>query len=257
MLKQLQSQKYTCRAQEQCCILHINKKDLAQLSHVNLAEEFQQRLDFIKAIDIFKNVSLFSLLPITNNLVRKRFKLGEVILFKGEVPLGLYLIKSGFCKVGVDQIKPIKEKKKEPQSVVNGEQAGQNFSYGSSFRDPIRDTRQNMEHLDVRSKFNPETFMGEKVGDGVIRKLQMHETEVKKFIKPEQYRARKRLFQENKFVVLDDDQQPIGDYQTAVREFLTFFKLREREHFGGRVLIAESSVTNEGKEWDEAGQSFI
>ena len=114
MLKQLQSQKYTCRAQEQCCVLHVNKKDLASLSHYNVAADFQQRLDFIKAIDIFKNVSLFSLLPITNNLVRKRFKLGEVILFKGEVPLGLYLIKSGFCKVGVDQIKPIKEKKKEP-----------------------------------------------------------------------------------------------------------------------------------------------
>ena len=120
MLKQLQSQKYTCRAQEQCAILHINKKELNLLSHYNVAEDFQQRLDFIKAIEIFKNVSLFSLLPITNNLVRKRFKLGEVILFKGEVPLGLYLIKSGFCKVGVDQLKPIKEKKKECQTVVNG-----------------------------------------------------------------------------------------------------------------------------------------
>ena len=82
----------------------------------------------------------------------------------------------------------------------------------------------------------------------------MHEKEIKKIIKSEaEYRARKRLFQENKFVILDDDMQPIGENQTAVREFLTFFKLREREHFGGRVLIAESSITNEGKEWDAAG----
>ena len=68
-----------------------------------------------------------------------------------------------------------------------------------------------MEHLDVRSKFDPENFKGGKVDDLVIRKMQMHEEEVKKLVKPEIYRARKRLFQENKYVVLDDNKQPIGD----------------------------------------------
>ena len=87
---------------ERTCVLHISKKELVSLSHVNLVEEFQQRLDFIKSIDIFKKLTAFSLLPITNNLVRKRYKLGEIILFRGEIPLGLYLIKSGACKVGVD-----------------------------------------------------------------------------------------------------------------------------------------------------------
>ena len=99
--------------------------------------------------------------------------------------------------------------------------------------------------------------MGGRVEDKVIRKLQMHEREVQKILGPQKYKHRKRLFQENKFVLLDENQQAIGDNDTAMRKFLTFFKLQEKEHFGGRVLIAESSITNEGKEWDKDGQSFI
>ena len=223
------------------------------MAHYNVAEEFQQRLDFIKAIDIFKNVSLFSLLPITNNLVRKTFKLGEVILFAGEVPLGLYLIKSGFCKVGVDRVRVKREEKEECQYAVNGERGGRGFAHGSSFRDPIRDTRRGQEHLNVANKFDPESFRGERVGARVVRKLQSHEAEVKKLVTPDKYRARKRLFQENKYVLLDDDKQPIGDNQAGLREFLPFFNLATREHFGGRVLIAESTVTNEGKEYNAQG----
>ena len=257
MLRQLQSQKYSCRAQEQCCVLHINKKELAQLSAFDVAEDFQQRLDFIKAIDIFKNVSLFSLLPITNNLVRKTYKLGEVILFKGEVPEGLYLVRSGVCKVGVDQITPLQEAKVECPYVVNAERGGRNFAHGSECRDPIRDSRRGAEHLEVARAFDPSSFRGERVGEGVIRKLQSHEAEVKKLTAPDKYRARKRLFAENKHVLLDDDKQPIGDNQAALREFLPFFKLAEKEHFGGRVLVAESTVTNEGKEYNADGQSFI
>ena len=102
-------------------MLHIKKKELVLLSHVNLVKEFQQRLDFIKSIDIFKKLTAFSLLPITNNLVRKRFKLGEIILFRGEVPQGLYLIKYGACKVGIDQIKPLKSSSREVKHAANGE----------------------------------------------------------------------------------------------------------------------------------------
>ena len=45
-------------------------------------------------------------------------------------------------------------------------------------RDPIRDTRRQVEQLDLKNKFDPETFIGGKVDDKVIKKLQMHEAEV-------------------------------------------------------------------------------
>ena len=37
------------------------------------------------------------------------------------------------------------------------------------------------------------------------------------------------------------------DGQSLLRKFVTFFKLGPKNYFGGRVLIAESSVTTEGK----------
>ena len=47
------------------------------------------------------------MLPITNNLIKKTFKLGEQILNMGEVPRGLFIVKKGYCKVGIDRIKPL------------------------------------------------------------------------------------------------------------------------------------------------------
>ena len=49
-------------------------------------------------------------------------------------------------------------------------------------------------------------------------------------------------------MALDGDNKPFGeDGQTLLRKFVTFFKLGPKNYFGGRVLIAESSVTTEGK----------
>ena len=60
-----------------------------------------------------RQVNLFTLMPIANNLELKKYSLGEVILKAGEVPKGLYFIKKGCCRVGlsVDRLrneKPIK-----------------------------------------------------------------------------------------------------------------------------------------------------
>ena len=63
----------------------------------------------------------------------------------------------------------------------------------------------------------------------------------------EKYAERKRLFSD-KFVVLDEDNNPLEDNQTALRKFLKFYRIGPKEFFGGRVLIAESSVTTDGKE---------
>ena len=49
-------------------------------------------------------------MPIACNMIPKSFSFGEFILKEGEIPKGLYLIKSGQCKVGSTRIaeRPIK-----------------------------------------------------------------------------------------------------------------------------------------------------
>ena len=60
----------------------------------------EDRLNFIERVDIFRTLSLSSKLSIANKLISKTFKLGEQILAAGQVPTGLYIVKSGTCKVG-------------------------------------------------------------------------------------------------------------------------------------------------------------
>lgn len=67
---------------------------------------------------------------------------------------------------------------------------------------------------------------------------------------------RKRLFAD-KFVVLDDNLKTLSGKRTYLRKFLPFFKLGPKNYFGGRVLIAESSITTDGKEKTATGQEII
>ena len=208
---------------------------------------------------MFRSVSLFTLLPITNNLIRKKFKLGEKIHHAGEVPQGLFIVKKGYCKVGIDQIVPLEVDEETYVKRRTSSQKDINFTYGPEHRDPLREEKKKpkLELVqDVHNGFgeiqgnmpnNPET----------IRMMQAHEKSLRKLLPPEKFKARKRLFSDNRFVLLDDESQPFGDNETAVQKFLTFFHLAEKDYFGGRVLIAESNITQEGRVVDENGASII
>ena len=52
-LRELHMQKYTCVAQEGCCILHIDKQELNYITGRDVATEFAKQLDFIRQCDIF------------------------------------------------------------------------------------------------------------------------------------------------------------------------------------------------------------
>jgi CRP-like cAMP-binding protein len=56
----------------------------------------------LQQVDLFKGIQLENLLPIAHNIVSKKFKLGQLLLKAGEIPEGLIIIKSGYCKVGLD-----------------------------------------------------------------------------------------------------------------------------------------------------------
>ena len=138
-------QKYSAHAQERSCILSINKEKLKELFGSRLQVEKQERLDFIKGINIFKNVSLFSLLPISNKLTIKKFKLGQSILLAGKVPQGLYIIQKGFCKVGIIknvpyQVGGLEESWCRPKPVP--------FRFGNNMIDPLPLSREGLEEYD-------------------------------------------------------------------------------------------------------------
>ena len=68
------------------------------------AGELQQRLMFLHACDIFQNIKKSKiLLPVAVNMSVVKFKYGEFLTRQGEVPPGMYIIKSGQCIVGVSR----------------------------------------------------------------------------------------------------------------------------------------------------------
>ena len=99
---------------------------------------------------MFKSVSLFTLLPITSNLIKKKYKLGEQILQAGEVPKGLYIIREGYCKVGIDVIRPTQVDTERYSKRRSSSQKELNFAYGEDFKDPMR--RDRIEHKESRYK---------------------------------------------------------------------------------------------------------
>mmetsp|Transcript_25404 Transcript_25404/g.33969 ORF Transcript_25404/g.33969 Transcript_25404/m.33969 type:complete len:158 (+) Transcript_25404:222-695(+) len=70
------------------------------------------------------------------------------------------------------------------------------------------------------------------------------------------YQTRKRYFRD-RFEVLNEDDKPFKNGQTLLKKFVTYFDLGPKTYFGGRVLIAESSVTTEGKEKSASGRDEI
>jgi len=64
--------------------------------------DFEELVWFLKKLEIFKEAEIHVILPLANNVVRKKFKIGQYILKEGEVPQGLYIIKSGICNVGAE-----------------------------------------------------------------------------------------------------------------------------------------------------------
>jgi hypothetical protein len=49
-------------------------------------EDFNRRLEFLQSCTLLSHVSLFTLIPIANNLKLRRFKMGEIILKAGSKP---------------------------------------------------------------------------------------------------------------------------------------------------------------------------
>ena len=106
-----------------------------------MAADFGKQLDFIRGCEIFKSVSLFTLLPITNNLISRKYKLGELILLAGEVPQGLYIVKKGYCKVGIDITKPVEIDNERYAKRRTSSQQEVNFAHGPDHVDPMRRDR--------------------------------------------------------------------------------------------------------------------
>jgi len=204
---------------------------------------------------LFKPLSLSSKLSIVNKLISKKFKLGEQILIAGQVPQGLYIVKEGYCKVGLVMHRPHELK---GQELAWYRPKVKNLRYANAMLDP---TRHMPVQRDKREKIEPSLNLmiedSSKKTEQFVAQYQRVQNKIReKIYSGESHDTRKRYFSD-RFEVLDEQGVPFENGQTLLKKFFKFFDLGPRTYFGGRVLIAESSVTTDGKEKGESGQDKI
>jgi hypothetical protein len=62
------------------------------------------KIRFLQAIPLFRDVEAQYLMPVACNLKMKTFSFGDYLIREGEVPEGLFIVKSGQCKVASARI---------------------------------------------------------------------------------------------------------------------------------------------------------
>ena len=60
-----------------------------------LQSKYEERINFLKQLDIFSEIDMFILLPLASNIQIRKYKLGEYIVKAGELPEGLIIVKEG------------------------------------------------------------------------------------------------------------------------------------------------------------------
>jgi len=69
-----------------------------------MADELNKRLTFLQSFHFFRDLKSKVLVPVALNMSIVKFQYGEFLTREGEVPPGMYLIKSGQCIVGLSRI---------------------------------------------------------------------------------------------------------------------------------------------------------
>ena len=60
-----------------------------------LQSKYEERINFLRELDIFKEIDMYILLPLASNIQVKRYKMGEYIVKAGDLPDGLLIVTEG------------------------------------------------------------------------------------------------------------------------------------------------------------------
>lgn len=104
MIDQFNRQRTTCIAMENCEVLEINKVESHLAINNGLQGQFEDKIDFLRQIDIFSDIDMYILLPLASNIRTKKFKYGEYIAKAGERTEGLIIVKQGQCVVCAEKL---------------------------------------------------------------------------------------------------------------------------------------------------------
>lgn len=114
----------SCIACEKTYLFCMPKLNLSEILLISNKHELDEKINFLSECNFFRGINKSMLMPLASNLEKTVFKLNDVILGKGEVPMGLYLIKKGHVGLYTeglavkekytDEFSPIRTQKPRP-----------------------------------------------------------------------------------------------------------------------------------------------
>lgn len=89
----------TCIAAERTDLLAIPRESYRAIMMFEIETQLEAKINFLIALPFLQKAQQFSLIPVASNMEPRTYCFNQVILKKGEVPSGLYIVLSGHCNV--------------------------------------------------------------------------------------------------------------------------------------------------------------
>jgi len=89
----------TCIAAERTDLLAIPRESYRAIMMFEIETQLEAKINFLIALPFLQKAQPFSLIPVASNMEPRNYCFNQVVLKKGEVPSGLYIILAGHCSV--------------------------------------------------------------------------------------------------------------------------------------------------------------
>eukprot|EP00347_Sterkiella_histriomuscorum_P011112 403373711 len=227
IIADLHRQRVTTTALENPTILLKLNKKAAQLiiNSPALQKKYEKRINFLRQLDIFKDIDMYILLPLASNIKVKKFKMGEIIVKAGELPEGLIIVKEGECLVCAEKLAMRSNQASDYTRLHPKNQNIKTNPTGSSHMiyDKSALKSGNSKRLQIKS-------VTSESGNQVGQNSQKYYSD-----SLQQVNTHHKTYQ-NEQILVDDKGRRMKDF-TVYKDLMVFFTLLPKAYFGGRVLL--------------------
>ena len=94
----------SCVCMEDCHLLGFPANIVNEVIVDLLSTKLKPDIEFIQTIEYFSDLCDSDIFPLINNMKKLKFGYGEYIIREGEIPRGMYIIRSGLCMLCIESI---------------------------------------------------------------------------------------------------------------------------------------------------------
>ncbi|CDW86496.1 cyclic nucleotide-binding domain containing protein [Stylonychia lemnae] len=233
IVDELNKQRVTTKALEYpTYMLQLNKKIASRIiNSPDLQNKYEERINFLRQLDIFADIDMYILLPLASNIKVKKYKHGEYIVKAGDLPDGLIIVTEGQCIVCAEKLAM---RANQPSEYSRLRPMNPNVK-----TNPTNSSQMILDKEQLKSKNLKQMMIKGTTSQADMKYYSDSLAQVNTNHKGYQ----------NEQILVDDKGRRMKDF-TVYKDLMIFFHLLPKSYFGGRVLLP---VQNKKETEDERG----